>query len=210
MLIVRTTREPVTVPLTGAYAGATVTLRRLTTPQFNNCRSRAMAILSDKEALVQVLERNGLIESGAQLKAVIADPTFAAGYGGWLAGVECGLEAIIGWTGIETEPGRPAPIARDRYKVGGIADPLDPADLEARLVMETLFLCEGFERQVSAHIDLAARILVAEGKGSGPSQAGTAGEAPTAGGLNGAGDASRPARAAPGAEETALAGSAPA
>ncbi len=203
MILVETTRGTVEVALSGGYAGAALTLRRLTTPQFRNCQSRAMALLADAEALTTVLVRHELIERAEDYKRALSDPSFAAGFGAWLGAVECGIEAITAWTGIlvrdDAGAAIPAPLARNRSRIAGDVEPQDPADLQARVVMETLFLDEHFQRQVSHHIDMAARILAIEGKGSGPSATGTAGEAPTAEGLNGVSDASPQGKAAPAA-----------
>lgn len=202
-IIVALTREPVEIQLTGAYAGVGVTLRRLTTPQFQNCQNRALAILADGPALTTVLIRHGLCETAADVKRALTDPDFAAGFGAWLGEVECGIEAILAWTGIATTTGETAPLARDRRKVAGVAEPVDPADLLAREVIEALFLDQHFRSQVSRHIDMAARILAIEGKGSGLSETGTAGAAPTAEGLNGVSDAPPAVKPAPGAARTA-------
>lgn len=207
-IIVQLMREPVTVDLVGAYAGVGVTLRRLTTPQFQNCQNRALAILSDGAALTTVLVRHGLCETGADVKRALNDPAFAAGFGAWLGEVECGIEAISAWTGIKTETGEPAPLARDRSKIAGVVEPVDPADLLAREVIETMFLDQHFRSQVSRQIDMAARILAIEGKGSGLSETGTAGAAPTAEGLNGVSDAPPAAKDAPPAVRTAPAANA--
>lgn len=180
-VILQTTRAPVTKTLAGRAAGATVTLRRLIAPDYQNCLARAMALLSDTEALVVILDRHDLIRSGRELKTILTDPHANAGLAKWLCDVECGIEAIDGWTGFEVEPGRPAPLARDRTTIAGVADPRDPTDLLARIAMETLMLDEELGQQIMREIDLAARILAAEGKGSGVSESGTAGPAPTAG-----------------------------
>ncbi len=197
MIRVSTLQGPVTVTLRGAFVGVGVTLRRLTTVEFSRAQTRALAILADKEAFATVLTRNQLCASAAELNRALSDVDFQSGFAAWLGSVECGLAAILGWTGIEAENG-PAPLARDPVKVMGRVSPEDPHDLAARLVMETLMLDAGFERQVMAEIDAAARLLVVEGKGSGPSDHGSAAAAPmTTGGLPGAETAARPGSAAP-------------
>ena len=197
------TRTPVTVPLTGAYAGASVTLRRLTAPQFHDCQSRALALLANPEDLLIILARHELFENAAGLRAVMANPMANAGLAQWLAEVECGIEAISAWDGFTVEGGAPAPLARDRGKIAGVAEPSDLSDLQARLTMETFFLDPALGRALAREITAAAMIVVTEGNGCGVSATGTAGPAPTAGIPHGVETASAPAKPAPPAAATA-------
>lgn len=202
-VIAALTRAPVAVALTGVYAGASVTLRRLTAPQFHDCQSRALALLANPEDLLIILARHEMIENARDLRAVMANPMASAGLAQWLAEVECGIEAIVAWEGFAIEGGAPAPLARDRRRIAGVAEPADLADLQARIVMETFFLDQALGQQLSRQITAAALILVTEGNGSGISANGTAEPAPTAGIPHGVSAANAPAKAAPAADATA-------
>lgn len=200
-------KGPVKVKLAGPFAGVTLTLRRLTTVEWSRARDRALGLVRDREAFAAILTRHELVATAHDLNRALSDLEFQTGFAMWLGSVEMGLAAITAWEGIEDEEG-PAPLARDLSKVAGIALPADPHDLAARIAMETLMLDPGFERQVMAQIEAAARILAIEGNGSGSSANGSAGAAPTAGGPHGAPTATRQKKAAPGAAGTAPATSA--
>ncbi|MBJ7485963.1 hypothetical protein [Brevundimonas sp.] len=166
-IVVSLIREPVTVPLTGAYAGVTVTLRRLTTPDYAEAQQAAQAIIQDESKLLPLLIEHGLLPEG-KLKAwkrkketdPISYARFLTGVAMWVGAVECGVKGIDSWTGILGEDRKPAPVHRD--------------------VIEVLMLDEHFSSQVTAELDKAARILAIEGKPSGVSPTGSSGVGTTA------------------------------
>jgi hypothetical protein len=179
MIRISLNREPVTVPLSGAFTGCTVTLRRLTSNEFAEATSAAQARLRDSSKLVELLEEHGLRPKGRKIKALLGDVEFMLGIGQWLGAVECGVRAISGWTGFADE-------------TGAAIDPSRP-------VLEAVFLSKPFMDQVLPQIDAAAQLLAIEGKGSGVSPNGSPAHAPTASPLNTAvavGPARSPARRA--------------
>lgn len=203
-------RDPVEVPLVGPFAGVVLTVRRLTSPDYIRAQEAARAILRDKSALAQVLLRHKLVTSADDLARAQSDLTFQAGFGAWLATVECGLAGIVAWSGIELMDGSPAPLPRDLTKVAGIAEPVDPADLAAREVMESLLLDQGFAGQVEAALNRSSRLLAIEGNVSGLSGNGSAAAAPTTtGGPTGADTAKPPESPAPTADGTGPGDAAP-
>ncbi|MBX3480084.1 MAG: hypothetical protein KF842_06765 [Caulobacter sp.] len=163
MIRVSSLTDPVTVSLAAPYSGVTITLRRLSTVDFARCSARAADIVRDTAALSTVITRHNLAETAADLNRALNDLAFQAGFAAWLASVECALAAVISWTGIVGEAGEAAPLPARLSHVAGVVSPADPADLAARITMETLLLDQAFERQLTGHIDLAARILVCEG-----------------------------------------------
>lgn len=203
MIRVALSREPVEVPLVGAFTGVVLTIRRLTAPDFSRAQGHVQSLLRDKGALATILLRNQLVETAADLERAQNDLAFQTGFAVWLSSVECALVGIKAWTGVTLDDGAPAPLARDLSKVAGIADPPDPADLAARLTLETLMLDQGFQAQVEAALNRSSRLLAIEGNGSGLSANGSA-VAPlkTPGGPPGAATARKPRKAAPKAAAT--------
>lgn len=209
MIRIALSREPVEVPLAGSYAGVVLTVRRLTSPDYVKAGEAAKAIIRDKVALAQILLRHDLAATAADLARAQADPAFQVGFAVWLGSVECALAGIKAWTGIVLEGGETAPLAADLSMVAGVAEPADPADLAARIAMETLMLDQAFCSQVEAALNQSSRLLAVEGNGSGLSGNGSAGAAPTiTGGRSGAGGATKPAKAAPKASGTGRGGAA--
>lgn len=163
-------REPVAVTLAPPFDSVRLVLRRLTSPEFAICRHRALTLIADREAVLIILHRNGLLQTGGDAVRAFEDANFRAGWAEWLAAIECFIAAVDTIEGVSFgEPGAEKPLAlpRDRTRIAGVADPLDPADLEVRLAVEQLLLNEALQRQITAEIDAAARLMVAEGKGSG-------------------------------------------
>ncbi len=151
-IVVALSREPVTVSLTGAYVGVTVTLRRLTTPDYAEAQQAAQAIIQDESKLLPLLIEHGLLPEG-KLKnwkrMKTSDPAryaaFLSGVAVWVGAVECGVKGIDAWTGILGEDRKtPAPLCRE--------------------VLEVLMLDDHFSSQVTSELDKAARILAIEGK----------------------------------------------
>lgn len=145
MIRIALTREPVTVPLEGPFAGCSVTLRRLTANAFAEAKNAALALLKDKSRLVELLEQYDLRADGRKIRELTSDPEFMAGVGEWLGAVECGVRAITALTGFADEDGKPIEPTRE--------------------AMEVLFLNEPFMRQVLPMIDKAAQLLAVEGNG---------------------------------------------
>lgn len=151
MVTVVTRRDPVTVPLSGAYAGVTVTLARLTSPQFAQARHAAQAILDDDGNVIVLMSEHDLLPPGG-VRAwkrmrdddPIAFAAFMTGIRVWVCAVECGLIGIQSWTGIKVEGGTAAPVERN--------------------LLEILMLDESFSQQIMDELDAAARILLLEGK----------------------------------------------
>lgn len=150
MVTIATTREPVTVSLKGAYAQVTVTLRRLTSPHFGMARHAAQSILDDDGKLLVLLAEHDLLPKGSvkELKRLrdedlVDYAAFMTGIRLWISAVECGLLGILSWTGIGQ---------------GGASAPVD------RQTLEVLMLDESFSQQIMDELDLAARILLLEGK----------------------------------------------
>lgn len=176
MIRISLNREPVTVPLSGAFAGCTVTLRRLTSNEFAEAGNAAQAVLRDSSRLVELLEEYDLRRDGQKIKAALVDVEFMAGIGQWLAAVECGLRAISAWSGFADDDARPIPVP------GARATEAEKA--QWRRVLEAAFLSKPFMDQVLPRIDAAAQLLAVEGKGSGVSPNGSPAHAPTASPLN--------------------------
>lgn len=149
-------REPVTEDLDGPFTGCTITLKRLTSNQFAEARSAAVALIQDRGKLFILMEEHGLRPEGRRLGDLVKDIQFMAGVGEWIAAVECGVRAIKSWTGFmdgQGEDAQPLPVTRE--------------------VLEAAFLNEVFLRQVMPLIDRAANLIVSEGKGSGLSLSGS-------------------------------------
>lgn len=153
MIVIALNREPVIHPLTGPFAGASVTLRRLTSNEYEEARAAALILLRDRSKLVELLERHDLRPKGRKLDAILSDVDFMMGVGEWIAAVECGVRAISDWSGF---------VDQDRQ-------PLPPT----RAAMEAVFLSQPFLDQVRPAMDAAAQLLVIEGKGSGVSPTGS-------------------------------------
>lgn len=188
MIRISLNREPVTVPLKGAFTGCTITLRRLTSNEFAEANAATQALLRDSSKLVELLEEHGLRPRGRKIKALLADKGFMAGIGVWIAATECGVRAISAWTGFADEAG----------------GPIEPT----RPVLEAAFMSQPFLDQVLPQIDAAAQLLAVEGKGSGPSPSGSPAPAPTASALNTATTAGSATSPAPPASPVAPASSA--
>lgn len=166
MIRIATLRGPVTEAMRAPFAGVSLTVRRLTTPDFVRCQAAAWSIIRDREALPIVLERHSLVRTAGDMKRAMSDVAFQGGIGAWLASVECGLAAISDWEGLVGDDGETkAPLAAELVKVAGVVQPVEAADLAARITMETLMLDVAFERQARAMIDKAAVLLAVEGNG---------------------------------------------
>lgn len=151
MIRIATTREPVTVALTGPYAGVTLTLKRLTSADYGEAQQAAHAIVTNDALLLSLLVEHDLLPKGGvkgwkRLKThdLMGYAAFLSGIGVWLSAVECGVRGIDGWTGIMGEGDAAASVSRE--------------------TIEVLMLDEGFQRQAMAELDKAARILIVEGK----------------------------------------------
>ncbi len=151
MIRISTSREPVTVALTGPYVGVTLTLKRLTTADYSEARQAAQAIVQDESKLLPLLVEHDLLPDG-KVKAwkglKTSDPmryaAFISGVATWVSAVECGVMGITGWTGVADEAGSPAIVSRE--------------------ALEVLMLDDTFSGQAMAQLDQAARIIASEGK----------------------------------------------
>lgn len=152
-------REPVTVPLRPPYAPAQVTLRRLTSNAFEEASAATQALLRDQGRVALLIEHHDL-RDGRKLKALLTDPDFVLGLSGWITAVECGVRAIIAWSGFCDAERRPLPVTRE--------------------ALEVLMLVEPLRDQLMREIQLAAQLVRFEGNVSGASPNGSAGPAPTA------------------------------
>lgn len=200
---VSVSREPVVEPLRGPLEGVTLTVRRLTTPDFSRCQQAVMSLLKDKGALAIILTRHELVTTAKDLKRAQTDPAFQAGYAVWLTSVECAMAGIVDWDGVSGDDGGKAPLVKDLTLAAGIAEPEDPHALAARITMETLMLDQVFEGQAMAAVNRSARLLAIEGNGSGLSANGSAAAAPkTTEGPTGASAARKPRKAARAADAT--------
>lgn len=172
MIRISLNREPVEEPLRGAFAGCTVTLRRLTSNEFAEASTAAQAIVRDASRLVVLIEEHDLRPEGRKIKALLEDAQFMMGVGEWLGAVECGIRAISAWSGFVGDDGRPIPVPGPKAS--------DEDKAHWRRVMEAAFLSRPFMDQVLPRIDAAAQLLAVEGKGSGVSPSGSPAPAPTA------------------------------
>lgn len=155
MIVLSRETGPVTAALTGRYSGVTVTLARLTSPQYAEANQAAQALLRDTPKLLELLARHDLQPAGAEgVRKAVTDPAFMVGIGQWIAAIECACRSVTAWTGVVDE---------DR-------EPVEPS----RSAFEVLCLDDGFSRQLMAEIDKAARVLVVEGKSSRTSLNGSA------------------------------------
>lgn len=157
---------PVTRQLNGAYAGASVTVRRLRSPEWSNARAAAQAILRDDSKLLPLLVEHDLLPEGGVRRwkrmrddDPVAYAAYLVGISMWLAAVECALAGVVEWTGFATEEG-PAPITRE--------------------VLQALLLDEKLSDQLMAMLTEAAVLLVVEGERSGVSPNGSSGPGKTA------------------------------
>lgn len=172
MIRISLNREPVEEPLRGAFAGCTVTFRRLTSNEFAEAHAAAQAIVKDSSRLVELLEEYDLRRDGQKIKAALADVQFMMGIGEWIGAVECGIRAISAWSGFFDDDGQPIPVP----------GPKASAEEKARFrrVLEVCFLSKPFMDQVLPRIDAAAQLLAVEGKDFGASLSGSPAPAPTA------------------------------
>lgn len=152
MILISTDRTPVVERLTGPFQGATITLRRLPSPELQAARAAALALVRDHAKLVALVDRHDVWPrdkvTGRRRKVddFTKDPLVMMGLGEWIGAVECGLRSIEAWTGFADVAGAPAPVTRE--------------------VLEVLFLSEPFMDQVLPLMDRAAQLLVIEGNGS--------------------------------------------
>ena len=167
MIRVALKKDPVTKALVGQYRGATITVRRLRTPEWTRARSAAQAILqNDAELLPLLVEHDLLPEGGVRGWKRMRDDdpssyaSFISGVSGWLTAVECALVGVSGWEGFATDDGVPAPITRE--------------------VLQALFLDEALSDQVMAVLTEAALLLIVEGEPFGASPTGSSAPGTTA------------------------------
>lgn len=152
--------DPVTRPLRAPYAGATVTVRRLRTPQWEAARDAAQALLRDDARLLEKLIDHDLLPEGGvkgwkrmKDQDPVAYAQFLVGIALWLTAVECALVGVLEWTGVEVEKGVPAPLTRE--------------------VLEAALLDDGLSGQVMGLLTEAARLLIVEGEPFGASPNGS-------------------------------------
>lgn len=165
MILIQLNREPVTIPLTGAYAGVTVTLRRLTSVHFAIARHAAQVILEDDGKLLILLSEYDLLPKGSvkewrrlRDKEPVEYAAFLTGIRMWLVAVECGLLGIESWSGIGGVTG-----GADAPTGAGGRDLTAPAAI-SREALQVLMQDEAYSQQIMDGLDSAARILRTEGK----------------------------------------------
>lgn len=166
MIRVSLKTDPVTRSLPGLYGGASVTVRRLRSPEWSSARVAAQAILQDDSQLLPLLVEHDLLPEGGvrgwkrmRDDNPAAYAVFLAGVQQWLTAVECALAGVSAWTGIMTEDG-PAPITRE--------------------VLHALFLDETLRDLFMDTLTEAALLLVVEGEPSGVSPNGSSAPGKTA------------------------------
>ncbi len=144
-------KDPVTKSLRGLYTGASVTVRRLRSPEWHSARAAAQAVLqNDAELLPLLVEHDLLPEGGVRGWKRMRDDDPAAysdyliGISAWLTAVECALVGVSSWIGFTLDDGAPAPISRD--------------------VLRSLFLDEKLSDQIMAVLTEAAVLLIVEGE----------------------------------------------
>ena len=145
-------REPVTVTLRPPLADIELTLRRLTTVDFNEADQAARKLCDDSGKLAELMAEHGLLPEGNSLKAWKkmrdSDPlTYAAALTGvrmWVASVECAVRGVLSWKGVGDVNGNAVPVSRS--------------------ALESLMLVNDFSMQVMAQLDQAAQLIILEGK----------------------------------------------
>lgn len=160
-------KDPVTKSLHGAYFGASITVRRLRSPEWHSARAAAQTVLqNDAELLPLLVEHDLLPEGGVRGWKRMRDDDpgayadYLIGISAWLTAVECALVGISSWTGFTLDDGAPAPLSRE--------------------VLQSLFLDEKLSDQVMAVLTEAAVLLIIEGEPFGASPNGSSEPDPTA------------------------------
>ena len=153
-------KDPVTKSLRGLYADASVTVRRLRSPEWNSARAAAQAILQNDAKLLPLLVEHDLLPEGGvrgwkrmRDDDPVAYAEYLIGISGWLTAVECGLVGVASWTGFSLADGATAPVSRE--------------------VLQSLFLDEALSDQVMAVLTEAAVLLIVEGEPFGASPNGS-------------------------------------
>ena len=153
-------KDPVTKSLRGLYTGASITVRRLRSPEWHSARAAAQTILqNDAELLPLLVEHDLLPEGGVRAWKRMRDEDpisyaqYLIGVSAWLTAVECALVGVARWSGFALDDGAPAPINR--------------------AVLQSLFLDEKLSDQVMAVLTEAAVLLVIEGEPFGASPNGS-------------------------------------
>lgn len=135
------------------YPGFKVQLLRLTTLELSVARRTAMRVLEKARDGVEGLAPYGLATpDAAGMKLDTSDLDQMTGVGELVGAVECCLLAFKSWEGVELEDGSVAPITRE--------------------TLSLLLMDDTLRRYAVGKIDQAARVLVTEGNGSGPSRNG--------------------------------------
>lgn len=166
-VVVSLLKGPVTRPLPPPYAGVTVTLRRLRSPEWQSAYEAAMTTLRDDAALLNLLVEHDLLPDGSVKRwkrmkdfEPLEYAEFLAGVGQWLSAVECSLKGLVEWKGLSLLGGAPAPVTRE--------------------VLEVLLLDDALRGAVMSVLTEAGRLLIVEGEPSGASLNGSSEPARTA------------------------------
>lgn len=159
MITIRTLRGPVQADFSDYFGlpegSVWIRLRRLTSVELDQARRVAIQVIAKVGQATSALADYGLDgEDTNGVRISVHDVGQMSRVGRLVEVVEVAKSAIIEWAGftLDGEGGPPAPVDRQTLAV--------------------LLLDDGFERRLSAEIERAARILVAEGKGSGSSPSG--------------------------------------
>ncbi len=154
IVLSKETREPIWIQ-DRHFPGVRIQIRRLNSMQMGAAKARTydvLAKLRDGEAALVPYGLAGSDASGARFNP--ADMQEAWRLGLMIGGVETAIEGVIAWEGIcIDDAGTLAEINRE--------------------VLAQLMLDDRFYNWLTAELDMAARILVTEGKPSGPSPTGS-------------------------------------
>jgi hypothetical protein len=183
VITIRTLRGPVRADFSDYFGlepdSVWIRLRRLNSVELDEARRAAIQVVAKVGQSVSALADYGLDgEDTNGVRISVSDVGQMSRVGRLIETVEVAMKAVIEWGGFSlVKDGPPAPVDRQTLAV--------------------LLLDDGFERRLTGDIELAARILVAEGNVSGSSPSGFSPLAQTASAPNTAATAQssdRPAR----------------
>ncbi|MBX9707052.1 MAG: hypothetical protein K2X61_03865 [Caulobacteraceae bacterium] len=145
-------REPVTVRLRPPLADIELTLRRLTTVDFNEARQAARVLCNNSGKLQELMSEYQLLPGDNSLtdwkrmrtQDPLAYSAHLLGVEIWVSSVECAVRGIVAWTGLVGDDGKPLPVSR-------------PA-------IEALMLVNDVADQILSQLDQAAQLIILEGK----------------------------------------------
>jgi hypothetical protein len=170
VILLSVLKEPVERDLSDVYPGFKVVLRRLDSSQMAEARDRALTALRAAREGLEALDPYGLNDPDSAGRRINPLDAEAMARAGELVGVvEVMVSALVSWEGVLWLPPEPEGAKPSKRPPKPVLAPIN------RQTLSILLRDDGIKRRLIREVDLACRLLVTEGNGSGSSRGGSSG-----------------------------------